>query len=41
MSDYELFNIDCIELAEVIDKAKVALRYKNKEYKKLLDEVIE
>lgn len=41
MSDYELFNIDCIELAELIDKAKVALRYKNKEYKKLLDEVVE
>ena len=41
MGEYELFNIDCIELAELIDKAKVALRYKNKEYKKLLDEVIE
>ena len=41
MSEYELFNVDYIELAELIDKAKVALRYKNKEYKKLLDEVIE
>ena len=41
LGEYELFNIDCIELAEIIDKAKVALRYKNKEYKKLLDEVIE
>ena len=41
LGEYELFNIDCIELAEVIYKAKVALRYKNKEYKKLLDEVIE
>ena len=41
MGEYELFNIDCIELVELIDKAKVALRYKNKEYKKLLDEVIE
>ena len=39
MSDYELFNIDCIELGEIIDKAKVALRFKNKEYKNLLDDV--
>ena len=39
MSEYELFNTDCIELGEIIDKAKVALRYKNKEYKNLLDEV--
>ncbi len=41
MSEYELFNIDCIELGELINKAKVALRYKNKEYENLLDEVIE
>ena len=39
MSNYELFNIDCIELGEIIDKAKVALRFKNKDYKNLLDEV--
>lgn len=39
MGEYELFNTDCIELGEIIDKAKVALRYKNKEYKNLLDEV--
>lgn len=32
-------NTDCIELGEIIDKAKVALRFKNKEYKSLLDEV--
>ena len=39
MGEYELFNIDCIELGEIIDKAKVALRFKNREYKNLLDEV--
>ena len=41
MNEYGLFNTDCIELGELIDKAKVALRYKNKEYKNLLDEVTE
>ncbi len=39
MNEYELFNTDCIELGEIIDRAKVALRFKNKEYKNLLDEV--
>ena len=39
MNEYGLFNTECIELGEIIDKAKVALRFKNKEYKNLLDEV--
>ena len=39
MNEYGLFNTDCIELGEIIDKAKVALRLKNKEYKNLLNEV--
>ena len=41
MEEYELFNMDCIELGELIDRAKVALRSKNKEYKNLLNQVAE
>ena len=41
MNDNELFIIDCIELTELIDKAKVALRFKNINYKNLLNEVAE
>ena len=41
MNDYELFNVDCMELTELIDKAKVALRFKNINYKNLLDKVAE
>lgn len=39
MEDYELFNTNSIDIEELIDKAKVSLRNKNLEYKKLLDEV--
>ena len=39
MNENKLFNMDCIEIGELIEKAKVALRYKNKEYKILLNEV--
>lgn len=41
MDEYGLFNTECIELGEIIDKAKVASRFKNKEYKNLLDEVLD
>ena len=41
MNEYELFNINSIDIDELIDKAKVALRNKNIEYKNLLDEVAE
>lgn len=39
MNEYELFNANSIDIDELIDKAKVALRNKNPEYKNLLDEV--
>lgn len=41
MNEYELFNTNSIDIEELIDKAKVLLRNKNIEYKKLLDEVAE
>ena len=41
MEDYGLFNVEVIDIEELIDKAKVALRNKNMEYKNLLDEVAE
>ncbi len=41
MEDYGLFNVEVIDIEELLDKAKVALRNKNLEYKNLLDEVAE
>ena len=41
MNTYELFNMDCIELNELIDKTKVALRDKNIWYKNLHDEIVD
>ncbi len=39
MNEYRLFNTDSIDIEELIDKAKVALRDKNPEYKNLLNQV--
>lgn len=39
MNEYELFNTNSIDIDELIDKAKVALRNKSPEYKNLLDKV--
>lgn len=39
MNEFELFNIENVDFREMIDKAKVASRNKNLEYKNLQNEV--
>lgn len=39
MNEFELFNVENVDFREMINKAKVALRNKNLEYKNLQNEV--